>query len=219
MSVLLTLNHPLKFFPVWKSTWHLSDPLIFLLIWLLDQVRPSRKKGPIQSKVGHSLGRRYLGSWVPYMGGGSIFYFWYQMNKSSSSVIIKVYNGYLNTMDQLGRLGDIPQALQSAYKVEILNLIQDYTFVILGVRGSQSWKASKSSRCNHKAEEVARLLQERPDRHRPLPRGDADQGGGRQVQVLHFPPRPSRQLPLKCLPGKKPSYNNKTFKAFEIIFF
>ena len=44
------------------------------------------------------------------------------MNKSSSSVITKVYNGYLNTMDQLGHLGDIPQALQSAYKVEILNL-------------------------------------------------------------------------------------------------
>ena len=163
------------------------------------QVRPSRKKGPIQSKVGHSLGRRYLGSWVPNMGGGSIFYFWYQMNNSSSSV--KVYNGYLNTMDQLGRLGDIPQPLQPAYKVDFLNLIHEYTFVILGVRGSKSCKASKSSRRNHEAEEVARLLQERPDRHRPLPRGDADQGGGRQVQVLHFPPRPSRQLPLKCLPG------------------
>ena len=121
------------------------------------------------------------------------------MNNSSSSV--KVYNGYLNTMDQLGRLGDIPQPLQPAYKVDFLNLIHEYTFVILGVRGSKSCKASKSSRRNHEAEEVARLLQERPDRHRPLPRGDADQGGGRQVQVLHFPPRPSRQLPLKCLPG------------------
>jgi len=31
-------------------------------------------------------------------------------------LIWEVYNGYLNTMDQLGRLGDIPQALQSAYK-------------------------------------------------------------------------------------------------------
>ena len=124
------------------------------------------------------------------------------MSKSSSSVINKVYNGYLNTMDQLGRLGDIPQPLQPAYKVEFLNLIHEYTFVILGVRGSQSWKAPKPSRRNHQAEEVARLLQERPDRHRPLPRGDADQGGGRQVQVLHFPPRPSRQLPLKCLPGR-----------------
>ena len=45
------------------------------LTFQLDQVRPSRKKGPIQSKVGHSLGRRYLGSWVPNLGGGSIFYF------------------------------------------------------------------------------------------------------------------------------------------------
>ena len=45
------------------------------LTFQLDQVRPSRKKGPIQSKVGHSLGRRYLGTWLPNMGGGSIFYF------------------------------------------------------------------------------------------------------------------------------------------------
>ena len=51
------------------------------------------------------------------------------MNKSSSSVIIKVYNGYLNTMDQLGRLGDIPQPLQPAYKVEILNLIHEYVYL------------------------------------------------------------------------------------------
>ena len=49
------------------------------------------------------------------------------MNNSSSSV--KVYNGYLNTMDQLGRLGDIPQPLQPAYKVEILNLIHEYVYL------------------------------------------------------------------------------------------
>ena len=89
------------------------------------------------------------------------------------------------------------------------------------MRGSQSWKATKPSRRNHETEEVARFLQERPDRHRPLPRGDADQGGGRQVQVLHFPPRPSRQLPLKCLPGwgqAKISKISKLLNSFSLKF-
>ena len=34
----------------------------------------------------------------------------------------QVYNGCLTTMDQLGRLGDIPAPLQPAYKVAALIL-------------------------------------------------------------------------------------------------